>query len=112
VNFIYDQMYVKSRSIEEAWYSLPEVNKYSSIYCAMSMPMRKRCYDMDGDRMPVYEAEHRRWMMSMLIMGTRPGEIRDKARFIHNDIVPFDELTPEEQEKDKILIDAMPDILA
>ena len=67
---------------------------------------------MDGDRMPVYEAEHRRWMMSMLIMGTRRAKSAIKPDFIHNDIVPFDELTPEEQEKDKILIDAMPDILA
>ncbi len=112
VNFVYDQAYVKSGSIEEAWYRLSESDKYSSIYCAMAMPMRLRCYDMDGDRLPIYEAEHRRWMMSMLIMGYKPGERRDKARFVHNDICPFDELEPEEQDKDKILIDAMPEILA
>ena len=73
--------------------------------------MRRRCYDMDGDRLPVYEAEHRRWMMSVLIMGYEAGESRDRDRFVHNDIRPFDELSPEEQEKDKILIDALPEIL-
>ncbi len=113
VNFVYDQAYSKDKSatVEEAWYKLPEAHKYSSIYCAMSMPMRRRCYDMDGDRLPVYEAEHRRWMMSVLIMGYEAGESRDRDRFVHNDIRPFDELSPEEREKDKILIDALPEIL-
>jgi len=112
VNYVYDRMYGNSLSIEEAWYKLPEAHKYSSIYCAISMPMRKRCYDMDGNRLPIYEAEHRRWMMSVLLMGYKPGEKSDKEHFIHGDIRPFDELSPEEQEKDKILIDAMPEILA
>jgi hypothetical protein len=113
VNFIYDQAYCNppSANEEEAWYSISESNKYSSIYCAIALPMRERCFDMQGERSAIYEAEHRRWMMSVLIMGWQAGPVRDKARFIHHDIVPFSDLKPDEQEKDKILIDAMPHIL-
>ena len=50
-------------------------------------------------------------MMSELIMGFAPGAKTDKKRFIHADIVPFDDLTKEEQDKDQILIDAMDYIL-
>lgn len=113
VNYIYDRAYSKppSANAEEAWYGLSESNKYSSIYCAIALPMRERCFDMDGDRNAIYEAEHRRWMMSVLIMGWRAGSKRDNSSFTHNDIVPFNELLPEEQRKDKILIDAIPHIL-
>jgi hypothetical protein len=113
VNFVYDQAYGNPacESPEEAWYNLSESNKYSSIYCAIALPMCERCFDMNGDRSAIYEAEHRRWMMSVLIMGWQVGTERDKARFIHHDIVPFDELNPEERNKDKILVDALPHIL-
>jgi hypothetical protein len=113
VNFVYNQAYgdPSCKSAEEAWYNLSESNKYSSIYCAIALPMCERCFDMNGDRSAIYEAEHRRWMMSVLIMGWQVGPKRDKAHFIHHDIVPFDELTPEERNKDKILIDALPSIL-
>ena len=96
---------------EQAWYSICEADKYSSIFCANAMPLRRACFDMEGDRRPIYEAEHRRWMMSELIMGFAPGAKTDKKRFIHADIVPFDDLTKEEQDKDQILIDAMDYIL-
>lgn len=113
VNYIYNRAYCNppSKSAEEAWYSISESNKYSSIYCAIALPMCERCFDMNGDRSAIYEAEHRRWMMSVLIMGWQAGPRCDKARFIHHDLVPFDELPPDERNKDKILIDALPHIL-
>ena len=109
VNYTYHRAYAKEvlPTAEQAWYECCEADKYSSIYCAAAMPLRRECFDMSGDRMPIYEAEHRRWMMSELIMGFAPGDVTDKKRFIHADIVPFNILTKEEQEKDKILIDAM-----
>ena len=67
---------------------------------------------MNADRLPIYEAEHRRWMMSELLMGYRTGEKTDRSHFIHEDIIPFEQLTSGEQEKDKILIDAIDEILA
>ena len=113
VNYVYHRAYSPEvlSSAEEAWYAISEADKYSSVYCANAMPLRRVCFAMTGDRMAVYEAEHRRWMMSELIMGFAPGAATDKRRFIHADIVPFDDLTPEEQVKDKILIDAIDYIL-
>ena len=113
VNYVYDQKYGNppSPNIENAWYKCSESDKSSSIYCANAMFLRNLCFDMNGDRMPVYEAEHRRWVMSELIMGFKPGKIRDKQYFIHNDIIPFDELPEKEKVKDQDIIDAMPDII-
>lgn len=113
VNYVYHRAYAAEvmPTAEQAWYSICEADKYSSIFCANAMPLRRACFDMEGDRRPIYEAEHRRWMMSELIMGFAPGAKTDKKRFIHADIVPFDDLTKEEQNKDQILIDAMDYIL-
>ncbi len=114
VNFVYDKAYGNPPSPNEeiAWYKIPEAHKYSSIYCANAMFLRRKCFDMKGDRTPIYEAEHRRWMMSVLLMGYSPGKKTYKTYYIHADIIPFDKLTKEEQEKDKILIDAMDEILS
>jgi hypothetical protein len=113
VNYIYYQTTSNPpyESAEKVWYSASESNKYSSIYCAIALPMCERCFDMNGDRSVIYETEHRRWMMSVLIMGWHAGAKRDNTTFTHNDIVPFDKLSEEEQMKDKVLIDALPDIL-
>lgn len=114
VNYVYDKAYGNppSKNEEEAWYKIPEAHKYSSIYCANAMFLRQKCFDMNADRLPIYEAEHRRWMMSELLMGYRTGEKTDRSHFIHEDIIPFEQLTSGEQEKDKILIDAIDEILA
>ncbi len=113
VNYVYDQKYGNppSPNMENAWYKCSESDKSSSIYCANAMFLRNLCFDMNGDRMPIYEAEHRRWVMSELIMGFKPGKKRDKEYFIHNDIIPFDELPEKEKVKDQDIIDAMPDII-
>lgn len=113
VNYIYDKAYGNPPSVdeEEAWYKIPEAHKYSSIYCANAMFLRRKCFDMSGDGLPIYEAEHRRWMMSELLMGFKTGKETDRKRFIHADIIPFENLSEDEQKKDKILIDAMEYIL-
>ena len=76
------------------------------------MFLRQLCYNLQGERLPIYEAEHRRWMMSVLLMGYQYGETTDRKKYIHADIIPFKELPPSEQDKDKILIDAINEILA
>lgn len=113
VNFIYNRAYVNppADSPEEAWYPICEADKCSSIFCACALPLRKKCFDIGSEKMPVYETEHRRWVMSSLLMGYRPGPVKDKKRFIHPDIVPFTSLPDEEKDKDKILIDAIDYIL-
>ena len=114
VNFVYDQAYGNppSKDEEEAWYKIPEAHKYSSIYCANAMFLRRKCFDIKGPHEPLYEAEHRRWIMSALIMGYHAGEVTDKEKFIHADIMPYENLPESEQKKDKILIDAMKHILS
>lgn len=91
---------------EAAWRTISEADKCSSIYCACALPLRVACFGKDGATRAVYEAEHRRWVMSELLMGWKPGEKTDKSRYVHADIVPFDKLPVAEQEKDKRIIDA------
>lgn len=116
VNYIYSKEYKeKVGDVESEWYKISEADKYSSIYCANAMYLRKQCYPLSENddvlQLPIYEAEHRRWMMSELLMGFVPGPKTDKKRFIHADLVPFDKLTPEEQLKDKLIIDQINYIL-
>lgn len=112
VNYIYEQEYGdKMLSENESWYKASEMNKFSSIYCANAMVLRKKCYDLTSpDRKWIYESEHRRWMMSVLLMGQSYGDVTDKIHFIHSDIAPYDELPESEQVKDKILIDKFEEI--
>ena len=117
VNFVYHRAYVNPQATDErqAWYAISEADKYSSIICGNALLVRQWCFEghnhSEADRRAAYEAEHRRWVMSELIMGFRPAATTNKKVFEHADLVPFEELSAEEQEKDAILIDAMPYIL-
>lgn len=106
VNYIYDQAYSTppSKNKEDAWYKLSESHKLSSIYCALAMPLRERCFD--NDFMARAESEHRRWMMSVLLIGNYAAAKTDKTHFLHQDIMPFDDLPEGEKDKDKLLLDA------
>lgn len=120
VNDIYEKAYGQGRSSRDAWYSLQEAHKISSIYCHYAMPLRRRCYGSDCDEMELFECEHRRWMCTTLLTGYRAlpkadiAEVRAshkekemKSRFFHADIEPFDNLPEGEKEKDKILVDSL-----
>lgn len=151
VNFIYDQAYGgdnKHPDEESAWFSIPEAHKFSSIYCANAMTVRARSFELTNNhkvtdltpeqRISIYEVEHRRWMMSALILGYAPKgkdylaswkerrlsaddsikkaakeeyALQKKANYVHYDISPYFDLIPAEQEKDKILIDEIANIL-
>ena len=149
VNFIYDQAYgkeYKHADEESAWFSIPEAHKFSSIYCANAMTVRARSFELDEkhtvadlspeQRISIYEAEHRRWMMSALILGYAPMEkaylakwkehlkqdnietekdleFKDqkKNHYVHYDIMPYEDLPLDEQGKDKIIIDEIANIL-
>ena len=151
VNFIYDQAYGGDNKHPEetsAWYAIPEAHKFSSIYCANAMTFRYRSFELDKDhsvsdltneqRTSIYEVEHRRWMMSALILGYAPMDkeyrtewkrkrmsanpeekqaakndykTKKNKSFVHLDITPYADLIPDEQEKDKIIIDEIANIL-
>jgi hypothetical protein len=56
--------------------------------------------------------EHERWLRHMLKTGWRYGDPRDDARLLHPSIRPWDELSEEEQAKDRGMIEELPDIVA
>lgn len=121
VNRFYDLQYNKpqAQDAESAWYKIPEAHKLSSIYCAMALPLRLECISADDDVMAVCEVEHRRWMMSCLLMGYMPFSLSesrrvraDKQRFKeekrhyrHADIAPFSSLDDFEKRKDLLFVE-------
>ena len=150
VNFIYDQAYVRPKHNDEesAWFSIREAHKFSSIYCANAMTVRARSFELSEkhtvadlsaeQRTSIYEVEHRRWMVSELLLGYAPMNksylakwkeqrmstdeaVKKSAKaefkkqkddfYVHYDITPYSDLTPEEQVKDKIIIDEIANIL-
>lgn len=63
------------------------------------------------------ETEHDRWMADRALMGYRAprpgtGERRDDAFRYHNDMIPFDKLSPSEQDKDELSISCIPLFMA
>ena len=50
------------------------------------------------------EAEHESWMRAYKAMGWRYGSVRDTAIRTHPDLVPFDELSEAEREKDAVFL--------
>jgi len=58
------------------------------------------------------EAEHSRWMRSLLDDGWRYAPQTDHAKKLHKCLVPWDNEPPEEKEKDRDLVRGIPGILA
>jgi hypothetical protein len=56
--------------------------------------------------------EHERWMTENLGGGWRYGEQRDDAKKLHPSLVPYDELSESEKEKDRDTIRQIPEILS
>lgn len=136
VNYLYALQYndPKPASEDEAWNGLSHAHKLSSIASAASIPMKLRAFGLDPTRESVAslspealeslsEVEHRRWMVSALLMGYRamplPGR-SDRSRFkelknekfIHLDIAPYEELDRHEAGKDTTIVTNIPYILS
>ncbi len=56
--------------------------------------------------------EHDRWMQMKLTQGWQVGPVTNKDKKIHTDLVPWDQLSKNAQQKNKGLVLAIPDILA
>lgn len=134
VNNLYDQEYGNppAASPDEAWASILPVHQLSSIASANSIPLKMRCFGLEPTRESVdslseeqweslSEVEHRRWMMSVLLMGYKaaPYSVRrsredfkrlKEEEYIHLDIAPYDELL-HEAEKDKLIVINIPYIM-
>ncbi len=133
VNFLYDRKYGGgSATPDEAWARLSFAHKLSSIASAASIPLKLRAFGLEPTRAAVdalsekdldvlSEVEHRRWMISVLMMGysaAPASERKDRSRFkelknkefIHLDIAPYDEIA-EEADKDTVIVKNIPFIV-
>ena len=79
-----------------AWYNGAETDKFASTYCANALTFRWLNFDPLGDREIIYEAEHRRWMMTKLLMGLE-----------HVGICPYNEVPQWKIDNFKNIIDWM-----
>ena len=78
VNYVYGTMNEQSPVFihEESlriWYNNKESDKFSSIYCANSLQIKQHSFGMDLSDigLPLFEVEHRRWVISVLLLGQK-----------------------------------------
>lgn len=57
------------------------------------------------------QLEHRRWMAEKYLAGYSYGEVRDEDRMLHPDLIPWEQLTEEDKEKDRANIRQIPHLL-
>lgn len=58
------------------------------------------------------QMEHDRWMRERLAQGWVWGAVRDNAKKIHPDLIPWADLTEEVKEKDRVMVRNIPNALA
>jgi len=58
------------------------------------------------------EKEHERWMKLKLESGWQYAPETDKKKYLHAALVPWEELSEEDKEKDRVMVRQIPDILA
>jgi hypothetical protein len=56
--------------------------------------------------------EHRRWMKQKITNGWRYAPETDKSNKLHKDLVPWEQLTEDDKDKDRVLVRGIPVILA
>ena len=66
----------------------------------------------DQDAIALAKIEHQRWWDGKLNAGWKVGKVTDKENRIHASMVPWEELSKEEQDKDINFVRAIPEILA
>ncbi|MEM8561317.1 MAG: NAD-binding protein [Pseudomonadota bacterium] len=57
------------------------------------------------------QLEHRRWMADKYLAGYSYGEVRDEDRMLHPDLIPWEDLTEEDKQKDRDNINQIPILL-
>ena len=58
------------------------------------------------------EKEHARWVKQKLESGWQFGRVTDKVKKIHTDMVSWDRLSDKDKEKDRLMVRAIPKIVA
>jgi len=103
---------------EAEWMTTPRWKKWSSVNCGDTF--REKSVLLEGIPLEeaaekILKAEHNRWWTEKLLAGWLVSEEKstdgnshaDKARMIHGDMIPFEELREDVRDKDKINIAAM-----
>ena len=64
------------------WYNCKESDKFSSIYCANSLIIKQNSFgeDLTSIGEVLYEVEHRRWVLSVLLLGQRAYPIIEREK--------------------------------
>ena len=110
------------------WSDLPVHKKKANQHAAAHMDVKLRIANcvatsIDADEPPAHfppddlmmellaQLEHRRWMADKYLAGYSFGETRDEDRMLHPDLIPWEELTEEDKEKDRANIRQIPQLL-
>jgi len=110
------------------WSELPAHKKKANQHAAAHMDVKLRianCIAMDLDAEEpeavfppddlmmelLAQLEHRRWMADKYLAGYSYGEVRDEDRMLHPDLIPWEELTEADKEKDRDNIRQIPPLL-
>lgn len=99
---------------EEAWNALDNFKRYSNVRTVLFDHIMANCIncywkDMNEDELKqkLIRLEHCSWMNYYLISNWHYGPVRNDSLRIHPDIVPFDQLTQKEKNKDMPSAEAM-----
>jgi serine phosphatase RsbU (regulator of sigma subunit) len=127
---LYNNLYpdVSSKSIPD-YDDLPESLKLSNLDNAYHLPTKLlsiayKIQKVEGDEVEIpllvltdqevetmARVEHDRWCWERRLAGWTYGKIRNNDKKHHNCLIPFDDLSQEEQEKDRVVIRLVPSLL-
>jgi hypothetical protein len=110
------------------WSELPAHKKKANQHAAAHMDVKLRianCVALDLDANEpetvfppddlmmelLAQLEHRRWMADKYLAGYSYGEVRDEDRMLHPDLIPWEDLTEADKEKDRDNIRQIPHLL-
>lgn len=70
-------------------------------------------FEFPGDHLEnLAEKEHERWLNLKFESGWKYAPQTDKKKYLHASLVPWERLSQEDKEKDRVLVKQIPDILA
>ena len=111
------------------WSELPAHKKKANQHAAAHMDIKLRCCGCQavavhnetpeapfpantGHLEMLAQLEHRRWMADKYLSGYSHGNKRDEDRMFHPDLVPWEQLTEPDKNKDRENIRQIPSLLA
>ena len=111
------------------WSQLPAHKKKANQHAAAHMPVKLRCSNCQErplkDATPetswplteenldmLAQLEHRRWLADKYLSGYSYGKVRDEDHMLHPDLIPWENLSAADREKDRNNIRQIPQLMA